>query len=59
MAKGPQKTEVRLSLTLSVDLHKRLAAVAKVDKRTMKAFAEVAVERAVDEFEAAMAARKK
>ena len=52
------KTEVRLSLTLPVDLHARLLAVSKLDRRSMKDFALIAVERAVAEFEAQHAAKK-
>jgi hypothetical protein len=59
MATGPKKTKVRLSLPLPVALHARLEKVAEADRRSMKDFAIIALERAIDDFEAAQAAKKK
>lgn len=57
MAKGKEKRTHRLSMRLPESLHKRLRTASETDRRTMADFAIIAIERALDEFEAEQAAR--
>jgi hypothetical protein len=58
MAKGAEKRDIRFSLRIPSSLHTRLRKVADADRRTMADFTLIALERAVDEFETMLAARK-
>lgn len=58
MAKGSEKRDIRFSMRLPTSLHARLRKAADADRRTMADFVIIVVERAVDEFEAALAAKK-
>lgn len=59
MAKGPEKRDVRFSMRLPDSLHKRLRKAADADRRTMADTVLIILERALDDFEAAAAARRK
>ena len=58
VTKGSEKRDVRFSMRLPTSLHTRLRKVAEADRRTMGDFAIIAIERAVEEFEATIAAKK-
>lgn len=45
-------------MRLPASLHSRLRKAAEADRRTMGDFAIIAIERAVEEFEATIAAKK-
>lgn len=59
VAKATAKRKIRFSMWLPDDLHERLERAAEIDHRTKSAFTIVALQRALDEFEAAESARKK
>jgi uncharacterized protein (DUF1778 family) len=58
VAKGAEKRDVRFSLRIPSSLRARLRKAADADRRTMADFTLIALERAVDEFEAAVTATK-
>ena len=58
VAKGSEKRDIRFSLRIPSSLHARLRKAADADRRTMADFTLIALEHAVDEFEAAVAAKK-
>lgn len=58
VTKGPEKRDIRFSLRIPASLHARLRKAADADRRTMADFTLIALERAVEEFEAALAAKK-
>lgn len=58
VTKGSEKRDIRFSLRIPASLHVRLRKAADADRRTMADFTLIALERAVEEFEAALAARK-
>jgi len=58
VTKGSEKRDVRFSMRLPTSLHIRLRKVSEADRRTMGDFAIIAIERAVEEFEATIAAKK-
>jgi predicted DNA-binding protein len=55
VTKGDEKRDVRFSFRMPASLHARLLKVSTADRRTMADFALIAVEKAVEEFEAAAA----
>lgn len=55
MSKGPEKRDIRFSMRIPDTLHKRLKRASDADRRTMADFTIIALERALDEFEAAQA----
>lgn len=58
VTKGSEKRDIRFSLRIHSSLHARLRKAADADRRTMADFTLIALERAVEEFEAAIAAKK-
>jgi predicted DNA-binding protein len=58
VAKGAEKRDIRFSLRLPSSLHTRLRKVADADRRTLADFTLIALEHAIDEFEAAVVAKK-
>jgi predicted DNA-binding protein len=58
VTKGSEKRDIRFSMRLPTSLHSRLRKAAEADRRTMGDFAIIAIERAVEEFEATIAAKK-
>lgn len=58
MTKGAEKRDIRFSLRIPSSLHARLRKAADADRRTMADFTLIAVERAVEEFEAALVTKK-
>jgi predicted DNA-binding protein len=58
VSKGAEKRDIRFSLRIMSSLHTRLRKVADADRRTMADFTLIALENAIDEFEAAVAAKK-
>lgn len=55
----PKTTIKRVPLRLPAALHDRLRKAAAIDRRSMNDFMIIALERALDTFEAEQAARKK
>lgn len=58
VTKGSEKRDIRFSLRIPGSLHVRLRKAADADRRTMADFTLIALERAVEDFEAALAAKK-
>lgn len=58
MAKGAEKRDIRFSLRIPSSLHVRLRKAADADRRTMADFTLIALEKAVEDFELALAAKK-
>jgi predicted DNA-binding protein len=58
VAKGAEKRDIRFSFRMPSSLHVRLRKAADADRRTMADFTLIALEHAVEAFEAAAAAKK-
>ncbi len=58
VTKGAEKRDIRFSLRIPSSLHARLRKAADADRRTMADFTLIALEHAVEAFEAAAAAKK-
>lgn len=58
VTKGTEKRDIRFSLRIPSSLHTRLRKVAEADRRTMADFTLIALEHAVEAFEAAASAKK-
>jgi uncharacterized protein (DUF1778 family) len=58
VTKGAEKRDIRFSLRIPASLHARLRKAAEADRRTMADFTLIALEHAVEGFEAALAAKK-
>jgi uncharacterized protein (DUF1778 family) len=58
VTKGAEKRDIRFSLRVPASLHVRLRKAAEADRRTMADFTLIALEHAIEAFEAAVAAKK-
>jgi uncharacterized protein (DUF1778 family) len=59
VAKGSEKRDIRFSMRIPTSVHARLRRAADADRRTMADFVLIVVERALEEFETAQAARRR